>query len=113
MDIGERRITLLPSLWRFRRNHAERGLVEATLSKSTPEIIAAAGERMEAIPWRWHAADAGVDKTVWVESVQPHRILAWKDGAGGRGELLKTARVPYWQLHDNADVVYRDSLSIP
>ncbi len=114
MSVGERRaITLLPSLWHFRVRHAPRALVEATLSKAEAEILTVAGEPMEAIPWRWRALEADIDKTVWVETAQPHRILAWKDADGGRGELLKTLRLPYWRLHDNADLVYRDSLGIP
>ena len=114
MDVGERRaITLLPSLWHFRVRHAPRTLVEAELYKGETETFSVAGESLEAIPWRWSAVEADIDKTVWVETAQPHRILAWKDTDGGRGELLKTLRLPYWQLHGNADLVYRDSLGIP
>lgn len=114
MGAGEHRaITLLPSLWHFRVRHAPRALVEASLSKGEAEVLTVAGEPMEAIAWRWHAVDAEIDKTVWVETAQPHRILAWKDAVGGRGELLKTVRLPYWQLHANADLVYRDSLGLP
>ena len=43
----------------------------------------------------------------------PHRILRWEDGDGGRGELMRTMRVPYWQLQANADEVYRRELGIP
>ena len=43
----------------------------------------------------------------------PHRILLWEDGDGGRGELMQTIRVPYWQLQANADEVYRRELGIP
>ena len=114
MGVGERReIALLPSLWHFRVRHAPRSVVEAEFYKGQAEILTVAGEPMEAVPWRWSAVEADIDKTVWVETVQPHRILAWKDADGGRGELLKTLRLPYWQLHDNADLVYRDSLGIP
>ena len=31
----------------------------------------------------------------------------------GRGELMQTIRVPYWQLQSDADEVYRRELSIP
>ncbi len=114
MDVGNRRaITLLPSLWHLRVRHAPRSVVEAELYKGVAEILTVAGEPTEAIPWHWRAVGADIDKTVWVETAQPHRILAWKDADGGRGELLKTLRLPYWQLHGNADLVYRDSLGIP
>ena len=47
------------------------------------------------------------------EDVYPHRILRWEDGDGGRGELMRTIRVPYWQLQAGADEVYRRELGIP
>ena len=113
MEVGESRtVTMLPSLWHFRVRHAARALVEATLSKGEPETVTAAGTQTEAIPWRWLTA-AGRDKTVWVETAQPHRILAWTDSEGGRGELRETLRLPYWQLQTNADQIYRDRLEIP
>ena len=31
----------------------------------------------------------------------------------GRGELMRTIRVPYWQLQADADEVYRRELGIP
>ena len=114
MEVGERRaITLLPSLWHFRRRHAERTLVDATLSKGAPEEVTVVGGPIAATPWSWRTTTGGIDKTVWVEIAQPHRILAWKDSEGGQGALRKTLRLPYWQLHDQADLVYRDSLGIP
>ena len=42
-----------------------------------------------------------------------NRILRWEDGDGGRGALMRTMRVPYWQLQANADEVYRRELGIP
>ena len=31
----------------------------------------------------------------------------------GRGELMQTIRVPYWQLQANTDEMYRRELGIP
>ena len=113
MAAGESRtVTMLPSLWHFRVRHAPRGLVGATLSKGNPATVTAAGEEREATPWRWRTA-AGREKTVWVETAQPHRILSWEDSDGGKGELRKTLRLPYWRLQTNADQIYRDQLGIP
>ena len=47
------------------------------------------------------------------EDAYPHRILCWEDSDGGRGELMQTMRVSYWQLQANADEVYRRELGIP
>ena len=48
-----------------------------------------------------------------MEKAYPHRIVRWEDGDGGRGELMQTMRVPYWQLQADADEVYRRELGIP
>ena len=47
------------------------------------------------------------------EDAYPHRIVRWEDGDGGRGELMQTMRVPYWQLQASEDEVYRRELGIP
>ena len=109
---GETRsLTMLPSLWTFRQRHEPRALVPATITKGASEEIAVAGEELAAIRWSW---DYGNGPTVtWVEEAAPHRILAWRDAAGGAAELMRTIRVPYWSLNANADESYREQLGIP
>ena len=113
MAPGERReITLLPSLWHFRTRHEPRALATATVTKAaqTEEVDAEGGKRA-AIRWTWELEDR--QQTVWVEEAYPHRILAWRDSEGSSGQLVKSLRVPYWRLNDNADEIYREQLNIP
>ena len=118
MEPGERRqISLMPGLWQLRASHQKRHLAAATLTRGSVargEGIAVEGEEKarEAIRWEWKVA-GGREKSVWVEEAYPHRILAWQDSDGNSGHLLKTLRLPYWQLHDIADGKYRAELLIP
>ncbi len=112
MAEGEQKeVMLLPSLWYLRAQHASRELVEARLSKGYAVQIPVGEQALEAIPWKWELE--GRHKTVWVEKIHPHRILAWEDSQGGRGELLETLREPYWRLQRTADEVFRERLGIP
>ena len=112
MEQGERRpVTLLPSLWQFRLKHAPRALRQATLSKGYEQDLQVGEQSFVAVPWRWEAGER--QKLVWVEKAYPHRILAWEDNEGGRGELIRTMREPYWSLKANEDGAYRERLGIP
>jgi hypothetical protein len=48
-----------------------------------------------------------------VEKAYPHRIIKWNSSDGGSGEIKKTLRVPYWELHGNEDLTYREQLQLP
>ena len=112
MEPGESRsISLLPSLWQLRSAHRSRQYVKATLTKGVQEELATEGGAVAAIPWTWDYE--GFRRTLWVEAAYPHTILAWQDANGDRGDLITTIRVPYWELHSNADEFYRDTLKIP
>jgi len=109
---GERmELQLLPGLWSLRMAHAEHALVAATLDKGEVVEIESRGAQLAAHIWTLETA-AGWKK-YWIEKAYPHRILRWEHSDGGRGELKKTIRVPYWSLHDNADETYRRELDIP
>ena len=118
MEPGERRqISLMPALWQLRTGHQERNLVSATLikgsgSESGEGVDGEGGESLPAIRWEWKV-EGGREKSVWVEEAYPHRILAWQDSDGNSGHLMKTLRIPYWQLHGLADEKYREELLIP
>ena len=106
----ERELTILPSLWSQRLRHRPHALVSGTLRKGRAETVEVSGKSVEAIPWNWSRED--FDKTVWVEQAYPHRILKWEDSTGGRGELIKTVREPYWSLKRNTDEKLRRELGI-
>jgi hypothetical protein len=106
-----RTLTMLPSLWQFRMRHKPRELVTATLTKGTAGRITVGDVAYTAIPWTW--SYEAWEKTVWIDTAYPHRVLQWQTSDGGRGELLVSKRLPYWGLHDLADEYLRDELKIP
>lgn len=112
MEQGEeRRVPLMPSLWQFRLKHGPRALVQATLAKGNEQQIEVGGRSVLAVPWRWEVRQR--QRLVWVEKAYPHRILAWEDNQGGRGELLNTMRQPYWNLKRLEDAAFRTRLGLP
>lgn len=112
MAEGESRtMTMLSSLWQFRIRHKKRELVEVTLAKGTREEVTIRDTEYSAVPWSWSYGTR--HKTVWVDTVYPHRILRWKSSEGGRGELMVSKRLAYWGQHDIADEHLRDELEIP
>lgn len=111
MAIGEERaMAMLPSLWSLRMAHQRHAIVEGRVRKGGVEMVEVAGDSLAAIGWVWTVADR--QRKLWTERAYPHRILQWEDSDGGRGELLRTIRVPYWELHGNGDEVYRRELGI-
>ena len=112
MALGEvRELTVLPSFWQLRQAHRPHALASGRLHKAADEQIQTAAGALASVRWELHIGPR--QPTLWTEKAYPHRILRWEDGAGGRGELLRTIRVPYWQLQANADEVYRRELGIP
>ena len=108
---GSLSVELLPSLWSTRQAHRPHQLYQTTLHKGQPTTVEAGGQTHAAVPWTWESPDGA--RTVWVEQAYPRRILAWRDAAGGSGQLQITLRKPYWRLHGNGDQGLRDELGIP
>lgn len=112
MALGEvRELTVLPSFWQLRQAHRPHALASGRLHKAAEEQIQTAAGPLASVRWELHIGPR--QPTLWTEKAYPHRILRWEDGAGGRGDLLRTIRVPYWQLQANADEVFRRELGIP
>ena len=112
LDSGEvREMEILPSLWSFRMTHRPHEIVAGRVQKGAVELVEIAGDTLAAVRWEWSIGLR--QRTLWTEKAYPHRILKWEDGDGGSGEVMRTIRVPYWQLQANRDEVYRRELSIP
>ena len=112
MDLGEvREVEVLPSFWQLRQAHQPHATVAGRIHKAAEEQIETAAGALASM--RWELRIGQRQRTLWTERAYPHRILRWEDGDGGRGELMQTIRVPYWQLQANADEVYRRELGIP
>lgn len=107
----EREVEVLPSLWSVRMAHRSHEIMEGRVRKGAVEVIAVAGDSLAAVEWEWTIGER--QRKIWTEKAYPHRILRWRDGDGARGELMRTIRVPYWELHGNGDEGYRRELGIP
>jgi hypothetical protein len=98
---GETRsVPFLPSSLRARLGHKPQAWTTATVRRAAaaapvPSVLG----RVPAVEWT--IEEAGGARTTWtVEEAAPHRILAWRGSDGESGQLLGSARLPYWQLHD-------------
>lgn len=94
---------LVPTLWATRKAHRPLGAVAATLKRSLAER---AGVKVT----RFTLEYGGFKRTYDVERQAPHRVLGWEASDGEKAQILKTARLPYWRLHENGDEKHRQAL---
>ena len=104
-ELPEGQITVLPGLTTLRLRHLplEPVSAEATLSRSENRNI-----------FRL-VYETGWELEVTFETQFPYRIQAWKELYNGQlteATLMKTKKLPYWQLNKSGDVVWRDSLDL-
>jgi hypothetical protein len=90
LALGEKRdVMLLPSLQSSRHAHQPLAWKRATLSRfagtGNTEVLSV---KVDSFERKFH-----------VEKAVPHRIVRWETSAGERGELLKSARLKYWQMN--------------
>ena len=112
MALGEvREVEVLPSFWQLRQAHQPHATTDGRIHKVAEEQIETAAGALASVRWELHIGQR--QRTLWTETTYPHRILRWEDSDGARGELMRTMRVPYWQLQASADEVYRRELGIP
>ncbi len=91
--------SIVPSLWAVRKNHGTLEPVPATIRRETATRDGARVNRF--------TLAYGKTSTVYdVETAAPHRVLGWKSSDGEEAHILKTARLPYWQLHGPGDEKY-------
>lgn len=97
---GDWRGSLVPSLWSVRRTHRPMAAVEATIARTRARLDGAAVHRF-ALRY------ADVTRTIDVEADGAHRVLGWQASDGEEAHLLRTARLPYWQLNHDGDEAQR------
>jgi hypothetical protein len=100
---GEWRGQLVPRLWSSRRAHVPLRPVPARITRA---------RQTEGID-RFTLTYDGVMRTFDVEQGGARRIVAWTASDGERATLLRTERLPYWQLHGPGDERHRESLGLP
>ena len=112
MDLGEvREVEVLPGFWQLRQAQQPHATAPGRIHKAAEEQLETATGALASVRWDLHIGQR--QRTLWTEKAYPHRILRWEDSTGERGELLRTIRVPYWQLQTHADEEYRRELGIP
>ena len=97
---------LVPSLWNARRAHRPLRPVDATIVRSRTTVDGAEVHRFE-------VRYADVSRTIDVETAEPHRVLGWRSSDGEEAHILRTARMPYWQLNHNGDERRREEFGLP
>ncbi|MDZ7342893.1 MAG: hypothetical protein ONA90_00095 [candidate division KSB1 bacterium] len=107
----KRELQIFPSAWVTRAAHQQAAFQPGWILKEEGEALGSANGK--APTWRWTWQVGSRKETYWVEKNYPHRIMKWHSSDGGKGELIQTLRVPYWQLHNNADLPYREQLGLP
>lgn len=96
---------IVPTVWSSRKAHVPLRPVAAT--------IARVGAARDGVPvTRFKLRYGDVTKTIDVERAAPHRLLGWTTSDGERASILKTARLPYWQLHGPGDEKYLAQLGL-
>ena len=96
---------LVPAVWNLRKRHVP---VEAVSATITRESIDRDGVAATAFTLRY----GGVERTFWVEAGGSRRLLGWEASDGERADILKTTRLPYWQLNANGAESYLAELGL-
>jgi hypothetical protein len=95
--------SIVPSLWSQRKRHATVEPLPATIRREN-------ATRDGSPVTRFTLTYGTVSMTYDVEKAAPRRVLFWKSNDGDEARLLKTARLPYWQLHAPGDEKYLQQL---
>lgn len=95
--------TIVPSLWSARKTHVALEPLSATIRRTD-------AMRGATPVTRFTLTCGGVTKTYDVEKAAPRRVLGWTTSDGESAQILKTARLPYWQLHGVGDEKYLEQL---
>jgi hypothetical protein len=97
--------SIVPSLWSQRKSHRPLGPVAATIKREE-------ATREGAPVTRFTLAYGALTTTYEVEKAPPRRVLSWKTNGGDEARILKTARLPYWQLNGPGDEKYLQQLGL-
>ena len=97
--------SIVPSLWSQRKSHGTLGPVAATIKRAD-------ATRDGAPVTRFTLSYGSIVTTYDVEKEAPRRVLGWKTEGGDEAKILKTARLPYWQLNGPGDESYRKELGL-
>jgi hypothetical protein len=96
---------LVPAVWSTRKRHVDVDAVPATISR-------AAGDRSGIAATLFTLRYDDFERTFFVETGGSRRLLGWTSSDGENAEILKTARLPYWQLNGNGAESYLSEIGL-
>jgi hypothetical protein len=110
---GETRtVPFFPSLGRARLQHQPSAWTEARITRSAG--AAPVKTALGTLPAFTYVVEAGGERTTWtIEAAAPHRVLAWRSSSGDEGQILGSARLPYWLLNGPDGARELDKLGLP
>lgn len=106
-------LPFLPRLADSRMRHRPLAWSTATVSRSEGSSTITVPAGSFAVYTVTVAPEGGPTLTYHVEADAPHRLIQWERADGERGELTGSARMPYWQQHDNGGEALRAQLGLP
>jgi hypothetical protein len=106
----KRELQIFPASWVSRVSHQQADFQSGWIMKENGETLKSPEGNAATHRWTWQIGNR--KEMYWVEKNYPRRILKWNSSDGGSGEIKKTLRLPYWQLHNNADLPYREQLGL-
>lgn len=89
--------SVVPSLWRTRRQHRPLAAQPATITRARADLDGAPVNRFT-------LRYGDIERVLDVEASGARRLLGWRTNDGERVRLARSARMPYWQLNHNADL---------
>ena len=97
---GERcAVQMLTSLATSRLLHVPLSWRQATLSRSArPRQISVPAGKFTVDLWTT-SVQGGVERTIYVEAAEPHRIIRWESSTGEHADLLGSGRMKYWEMN--------------
>lgn len=96
---------VVPALWRTRRRHRGGGPEAATITRARASV-----DGVEANRFTLRYGD--IERVFDVESSGARRVLGWRTNDGEEVHLLRSVRMPYWQLNHNADLPRRAEIGL-
>jgi len=106
----KRELQIFPASWSSRTAHQQAEFQAGWIMKEDGETLKSPEGNAATYRWTWQIGNR--KETYWIEKNYPRRILKWASSDGNQGELKKSLRVPYWSLHNNADLPYREQLGL-
>lgn len=94
--------TLVPSLWRARRDHQPLRGVPATIRRAREGDVV-----------RFTITAGDYERVIEVEASGDRRLLGWRTSDGDEFRIVATDRLPYWDLHDPGEEEARERIGLP